>query len=302
MKNAPLVTVIIPTYNRAHLLSRAIRSVLCQTFQEWELIIVDDGSVDNTEEIVKSFSDPRIRYIRHQANRGSSAARNTGIQMARGKYIAFLDSDDEWLPEKLEKQLNIFENSDDEVGVVYTGAVFIDDENGKQRIKKPRAKGWIFIEELAFNPVGSTSRVMVKRECFDKCGGFDEEMPCHEDWDMWIRLAEQYKFDYVEDPLVRYFEHRGSVSAQADRLIAGHKRLWAKYGIERRERWIRALHYFKLGHRLCYYGAIDTGRKFLLKSLLIRPLQFKYIVAFLLSLFGTNLYRKITFIIMKYLG
>jgi glycosyltransferase involved in cell wall biosynthesis len=300
MKNAPLVTVIIPTYNRAHLLSRAIRSVLCQTFQEWELIIVDDGSVDNTEEIVKGFSDPRVRYIRHQANRGESAARNTGIQMARGKYIAFLDSDDEWLPEKLEKQLKIFENSDDEVGVVYTGAVFIDDETGKQRIKKPRAKGWIFIEELAFNPVGSPSRVMVKRECFDKCGGFDEKMLLP-DWDMWIRLAEQYKFDYVEDPLVRYFEHRGSVSAQADRLIAGYKRLWAKYGIERRERWIRALHYFRLGHRLCYYGAMRVGRQYLLKAVLVQPWQIKYGIAFLISLLGQRFYKEIAFTVARYM-
>jgi len=300
MKTAPLVTVIIPTYNRAHLLNRAIRSVLSQTFQDWELIVVDDGSTDNTEEIVKGFSDSRLHYIRHKVNCGAPAARNTGIKMAQGDYIAFLDSDDEWLPEKLEKQLKIFENSEDEVGVVYTGAVFIDEETGKVRIKKPWAKGKIFLEELAFNPVGSTSRVMVKRECFDKCGGFDEEMESNEDWEIWIRLAEHYNFNYVEEPLVRYFEHKDSLSAQPDRLVAGYKKLWAKYGIERQKRWIRTLHYFRLGHRLCYYGAMRVGREYLLKAILTQPWQIKYSIAYLLSLLGQKFYREIAFTIAKY--
>lgn len=100
----PTVSVVIPTYNRAHLVGRAIQSVLNQTYQDFEIIVVDDGSTDNTEEVVKSFNDPRIRYIRHDQNRGGSAARNTGIKMARGEYIAFQDSDDEWLPEKLESR------------------------------------------------------------------------------------------------------------------------------------------------------------------------------------------------------
>ena len=112
----PKVSVIIPTYNRAHLVGRAIRSVLNQTYQDFEIIVVDDGSTDNTEEVVKSFNDPRIRYIRHEKNRGGSAACNTGIRAARGEYIAFQDSDDEWLPEKLEKQMQVFENTPTGVG------------------------------------------------------------------------------------------------------------------------------------------------------------------------------------------
>src|SRR4030042_5052103 len=105
----PTVSIIIPTYNRAHLVMRAINSVLDQSFQDFEIIIVDDASRDNTEKMVSGIRDKRIFYIRHEKNRGGSAARNTGIKQARGEYIAFLDSDDEWLPEKLEKQLKVLE-------------------------------------------------------------------------------------------------------------------------------------------------------------------------------------------------
>lgn len=302
MNRSITVSIIIPTYNRAHLLPRAICSVLKQSFHDWELIIVDDGSTDDTEEVVRDFSDPRVRYIRHDTNRGAPAARNTGIRAARGRYIAFLDSDDEWLPEKLEKQLKIFETSDADVGAVYTGAIFVEEESGRKRIKAPRVKGWILTEEMAYNPVGSTSRVMVKRECIDECGYFDECLPCHEDWDMWIRIAQRYKFDYVAEPLVRYFEHSRSISTDPDRLIAGYKALWAKYNIEGRDRWLRALHYFRLGHRLCYYGAIHAGRQYLLKSLLMQPFSPRYVIALLLSFLGPKFYRSITFVLMGSLG
>jgi len=109
MKN-PTVSVIIPTYNRAHLVGRSIQSVINQTYQDFEIIVVDDGSTDNTEDIIKEFQkkDKRIKHIKHNKNKGGSAARNTGIRAARGEYIAFLDSDDEWMPTKLEKQTSYF--------------------------------------------------------------------------------------------------------------------------------------------------------------------------------------------------
>ena len=116
----PTVSIIIPTYNREQLLGRAIKSVLAQTYQDFELIIVDDGSTDNTERLVKSFNSEKTRYIRHRKNKGPAAARNTGIRSAKGDYIAFQDSDDEWMPEKLEKQMRAFTTAPPEVGVVYT--------------------------------------------------------------------------------------------------------------------------------------------------------------------------------------
>lgn len=115
------VSVIIPTYNRAHLLGRAIQSVLAQTYEDFEIIVVDDASTDVTEQVVKSFADDRINYIRHQKNKGGSSARNTGIKAAKGEFIAFLDSDDEWVPKKLEKEINRLQTLSNEVGVFYGG-------------------------------------------------------------------------------------------------------------------------------------------------------------------------------------
>jgi len=118
MDKQVLVTIVIPTYNRGYILSRAIKSVLNQTYQNMEIIIVDDGSKDNTEEVVKKFTDTRIQYIRHSENRGLSAARNTGIKNSKSDFVAFLDSDDEYLPEKIEKSLEVFKNARENLGMV----------------------------------------------------------------------------------------------------------------------------------------------------------------------------------------
>ena len=128
------ISVIVPTYNRGHLLERALRSVLTQTHQQLELIIVDDGSVDNTADVVSTYdADSRVRYIRHQDNLGSSVARNTGIRHAQGEYIAFLDSDDEWLPTKLEKQMLLFQyGSLPRLGAVNCGIINVRERQARE--------------------------------------------------------------------------------------------------------------------------------------------------------------------------
>src|SRR5688500_9781977 len=120
----PIVSVVIPTYNRAHLIRRAIDSVVAQTFADWELIVVDDASKDDAEGVVRSYGDSRMRYVRHDVNKGASAARNTGLYAAHGEFVAFLDSDDEWLPEKLASQVELFRANPGgfaSLGVVLTG-------------------------------------------------------------------------------------------------------------------------------------------------------------------------------------
>ena len=147
MKN-PLVSVIIPTYNRKHLLKEALGSVFSQTYKNLQVIVVDDGSTDNTQDIISDFKDKRITYIK-QGHRGASSARNKGIENAKGEYTAFLDSDDRWLPTKIEKQMDVFKNSKVNPGVVYCGIEYMDENGKKIRGERlPAYRGNIFLHLL----------------------------------------------------------------------------------------------------------------------------------------------------------
>lgn len=190
----PLVSVIIPTHTRAALLTRAIRSVRQQTYPYLEIIIVDDASKDNTREVVESFSDPRIRYIRHDTNRGGSAARNTGIRAATGKFIAFLDDDDEWEPEKTEEQLEVLQDYD----VVACTSDGIGDDLPKYNTKKT-----VELEDLQRGPWGGTGVLMAKANIL-KQTMFDEKLPRGQDWDLFIRIVLKHKIAYLNKPLLRY--------------------------------------------------------------------------------------------------
>jgi D-inositol-3-phosphate glycosyltransferase len=182
-KSQPLVTVIIPTYNRADLVKGAIESVLAQSYSQWELLVVDDASTDETSTILQGMSDERIRYIRHSQNRGGSAARNTGLAQAKGAYIAFLDSDDEWLPTKLEKQVAHFEHLPLNVGLVYTGALVVRD-GGVQEEQRPVHRGSLFRQLLLDNViVGSGSAVMIRSTVLENVPA---ALPAH--WSM-VRTA-----------------------------------------------------------------------------------------------------------------
>lgn len=172
-----MVSVIIPTYNRADIIKASIDSVLAQTYDNFELIVVDDASTDGTEETVRSIGDDRIKFIKHNRNRGASAARNTGIKNARGQYIAFLDSDDLWLAEKLEMQTHTFKEASPETGIVYCNVL---------TVKRNKMNGNIFDKILVHNFVGTASVVVVKKTCLEKAGLFDEDLPSCNDWDMWI--------------------------------------------------------------------------------------------------------------------
>lgn len=185
----PTVSVIIPTYNRASLLGEAIASVLAQTFSDFEVIIVDDGSTDNTERIICEFIDSRILYVK-QDNNGRSYARNVALARARGRYIAFLDSDDLYLPEKLALQVSYLD-SHPHVGMLYTSAYCIDSSgNALNENYVASVSGRIYRSIAFFRPVTITlPTVMAKRELFEEVGGFDEKMHRFEDTDMWRRIS-----------------------------------------------------------------------------------------------------------------
>lgn len=220
LNDTPFISIVIPTYNRARFLGRSVRSVLNQTYKNFEVIVADDASTDDTAEIIKTFKDDRIRYIRHESNAGAAAARNTGIKVSRGEYVAFQDSDDEWLPEKLEKQMALFEQVSTETGVVYTG--FWRVRNNQKTYIPPdgikQKEGYIHRELLKRNFV-STQTVVVKKECLEKSGLFDERLPRLQDWELFIRLSKLYEFKYVAEPLVIAYFTPESISAKKDALI-----------------------------------------------------------------------------------
>jgi len=297
----PKVSVIIPTYNRAHLLPRAIQTVLNQTYQDFELIVVDDGSTDNTEEIVKSFNDPCIRYIRHEENKGAAAARNTGIKAAKGGFIAFQDSDDEWLPEKLEKQMKVFENAPAKVGVVYTG--FWRIENNK-KIYIPfswvkQKEGNIHKELLKGNFV-TTQSIVARKECFRKVGMFDEKLPRFQDWELVIRLSKYYNFKCIDEPLLISYYTSESISANNDALIKALKLILSKHFNDFAEdKKLLSKYYFSIGHNLCLNNNFKEGRNYLIKAIKTHPSSIKYLLATFLSFFGQDVYNKATEIYRK---
>lgn len=240
------VSVVIATYNHAHLISRAIRSVLNQTYQNLELIIVDDGSTDNTEAVVNSIYDERIRYIRHEVNRGQPAARNTGIRASKGELIGFLDSDDRWLPEKLRRQVDKFASASDGTGLVYGGCMVVSEETGKPMARSlPVIRGHSFKEMLKVDFVTSPTP-LVKRQCFDKAGLFDETFVVGEDWDMWTRIAEHYEFDFVTEVVAEQFDSRAQMTKDLTKVIQGYLKFIAKYQPCLSENQAILAHHFKI--------------------------------------------------------
>lgn len=195
------ISVIIPTYNRLEVLPRAIESVLNQTYRNFELIVVDDGSTDGTRQ--RYEDDPRIIYLLRE-NGGVSAARNSGIEIATGTYIAFLDSDDEWLPRKLEYQIALFKGAP-ELGFVHTEEIWIRDGVRVNQMKKHRKYGgWLYQRSLPLCVI-SPSTVMMLKEIFERHGGFDEEYVAGEDYDLWLRITPYYEGGFIEEPLIKKY-------------------------------------------------------------------------------------------------
>ena len=199
MNDEPKVSIIIPTYNQSQYLEEAIESALNQTYKNIEIIIVDDGSTDNTPEVIKSF-DNKIIYIQ-QKNKGASSARNTGIKKANGEYIAFLDADDMWLKNKLENQIKFIQNNP-EIGLLGTGCYQMIDMSKMIHKKIFPAKNEILQKDLIkYNPFIQSS-VMIKKDVFNSIGLYDEKFKESEDYDLWLRIAQKYKVANLEQALV----------------------------------------------------------------------------------------------------
>jgi len=206
------ISLIIPSYNRSSSLNRALQSVLSQSHLPNEIIVVDDGSNDNTAEMLRE-EFPQVTYL-YQTNKGVSSARNLGIQHSTGDWIALLDSDDTWLSHKLEKQVNALQQSP-ELKICHTEEIWI--RNGVRvnaMNKHKKSGGWIFKQCLPLCAM-SPSSILIHRSVFDKLGGFDESLVACEDYDLWLRISNQYPVMFMEQPLInKYGGHEDQLSQQ----------------------------------------------------------------------------------------
>lgn len=208
-----MISIIIPTFNRARTIERSILSILDQTYQDFEIIIVDDNSQDETEAIVRGINDKRIKYIKHERNLGANAARNTGIRAAKGEFIAFQDSDDKWHDNKLEIQLKALKDHNSDIVTCsynrYKNELV--DIMPKEIIKDNEIK-----KRLLYGSFISTQTVLGKRECFTN-EEFDESLPRFQDWELMIRLSQKYNIHFINNPLVDVF-------LQDDSLTKSHQK------------------------------------------------------------------------------
>jgi len=267
----PKVSVIIPTYNRAHFLTQAIDSVFAQTFKDYEILIVDDGSTDHSVDVIKQYGD-RVRYI-YQENEGPPGAMNTGVENTTGEYYVVLGNDDMLMPDMLERQLAVMEK-DPDLAFVCAGTYFVDEEGEIIKTSKDgRYREKTFKSLLSDNFVWHLTTV-VRRSMADEVGHFDENLYTTHDYNLWIHLALKHKFEYTDAPLAKFRQHPGNTSKKLDIFLKDHLTILDKETVASQltfgeKKYYRALVYYRFGMfyarnkedvnaALCYWKAVLT--------------------------------------------
>jgi glycosyltransferase involved in cell wall biosynthesis len=276
MNKQPLVSVVIPTYGRSELLGRAIDSVLAQTYDHIEIIVVDDndkGSEDQleTEHQIRLYIQNRdIIYLKHEKNAGGSAARNTGIKASKGEYIALLDDDDEWFPQKLEKQIAYFKDLNEKVGVIYCSYILEEYHGDREIIRTERGDLTKELLLLKFDP-GASSTLVFRKNVLDKIGYFDQSFVRHQDLEVLIRLCREYLIDVCPDVLLRINGHNFPSASKIEKVkkvffdtfkndiknlsFIDQKKVYAKHYIELSLLFLNERNFFKI----IQYYFIATG-------------------------------------------
>ncbi len=280
-----MISIIIPTYNRRDHITTALNSVLAQTYTDYEIIIVDDGSTDDTQQVLNSYQG-KIRYF-YQGNRGIPATRNKGIREAHGNYIAFLDSDDYWLPHKLERQIECFRENPDYGMVASRCSSYTPDGTFREK-NRPGKSGWILIDLFKANFI-RTSSAIIKKACFDKVGLFDESLLQVQEYDLWMRIAQHYPIGFINEPLTVYLDNPQGIST--DGLIGRYFRLLALQKeylqpsippLLYARRLASSYHY--IGRHLLKRGEKIEGRKYLRHALTLDPLNPKNLIYYVSSI------------------
>jgi len=295
----PLVSVVLPTYERPDRLCRAATSVAAQTYDRVELVVVDDCSSTPASKTLADvpFDSLTVRHVRHETNKGANEARNTGIARADGEYIAFLDDDDEWKPEKIEQQVATFDQADSETGVVYTGSEYRHD--GYERVVLYTHHGDVTRDLLAGRTFGNFSTLMVQRSVIDEAGPPDTAFPSWQDREWLLRLSTCCAFEPVKEPLtIRWCMGTGDRIADnyADkrdisypRFIEKHRDLAASYGWIYERKFVASLSAI-LGQAALEQGSYADARKYLLRSCYYYPFRKRNLVYALASLGGEYSY------------
>ncbi|MFH1442351.1 MAG: glycosyltransferase family 2 protein [Candidatus Omnitrophota bacterium] len=276
MKINHLVSVIIPTYNRANLIGRAVKSVLAQSYPNFEIIVVDNASCDNTVEVINSIVDKRIKFIRHNVNRGPAASRNTGLKNSNGDYITFLDSDDEWLPEKLFCQLDVFKNDTDGIGLVFTNG--FNEAINTMAITEPIPSGIYYDPHKdKFYPlrklITTLSSWMMPSEVTKKIGYFDESMIAWDDGDYLARIAYEFPVYFLNKDLVFWHACKEHLNMMNMNLING-KELFLKknYNFLKTDKEYLFKFYRSLGKDLLLFNK-KKARTYLFEAFKLNPID-----------------------------
>lgn len=290
------VSVVIPTYNRADIVGKAIDSVLAQTYNDTEIIVVDDASTDDTERLLAEYDD--VRYHRFDVNRGANAARNKGIELATGEFVAFLDADDYWRREKLSRQIRAFEDAPDDCGLVHT-AIEIQDFDGEPIDRVPTASPDDPKRRLLLGDyVGTFSSILVKSEVFDTVEPLKRDLPSWQDWEFYLRVADEYDFAAVEAHLtVKRSGKDDQISKNLDPLLETTYPFFESrirhdadaYGTLFKRRAIARLR-MEVGDAALVNRDASTARRYFFKGLVAYPLEAKLVVYSLLSIFGMSAY------------
>jgi glycosyltransferase involved in cell wall biosynthesis len=284
MARDPLISVVMPSYNRAGLIGRTITSVLAQTLDRFELIIVDDGSSDESLSVLATHSDPRIAVFQQPVNRGAPAARNAGVAMARSPLIAFQDSDDEWAPGLLAAHVQALATAD-------VAFCQLEQRYGTNRTLYP-PPGWQLAQDVYAQLLGgshiSTQTLAMTRAMFERVGGFDPAMPRLQDWDLVLRLAQAgARFRYIDQPLAIAHDSPDSLTRSVEKGIIGRRRLIGKHGSAFAGQPLTlAQHHHVMGSQLRSLGRFDEAKSEFAAALRLAPGQWRSAAQWLLAAMG----------------
>lgn len=284
------VSIVLPTYRRPDLLERAMATVFAQTFTRWELLVIDDngeGTPDQlrTEVVVRSKADSRLKYVVNTTNMGGGAARNAGIARARGEFVAFIDDDDAWEPEKLEAQLERFASVREDVALVYCRSRVVDESTGRTWLWPTDGTSHSTLDLLRKNTVGSTSLVLCRRSALVAVGGFDERLSARQDIDLYVRLSQRYTFAFLDRVLNTGYRHEGaSIGKDLTGTIRAQELFLEKYR-EAIESDAMVHHYclVALGKNYVLQGRYPEARRILSRAWRLRPFDRRGLVQLVLA-------------------